>query len=153
MMNFRDAACWIQLRVFAHCRLWKPPPHGMLHRNPWVASIAHTGHRSMAASEGHCSEITAGNAFMKTVQRAGKVLEDLQKEEQEKSREEQAERWRCQRPPSRCGALHQALQNHLQESQFSCHEMTGTIDGRVGYGDAEILAPFLTLKWQFGFEL
>lgn len=46
----------------------------------------------MAASEGHCSEITAGNAFMQTMQRAGKVLENLQKEEQEKSREEQAER-------------------------------------------------------------
>lgn len=111
-----------------------------------MASIAHTGHRSMAASEGHCSEITAGNAFMKTVQRAGKVLEDLQKEEQEKSREEQTERRRRRQPPSRGGALRQALQNHLQESQFSCHEMTGTIDGRVGYGDAEILAPFLTLK-------
>lgn len=46
----------------------------------------------MAAREGHCSEITAGNAFMQTMQRAGKVLENLQKEEQEKSREEQAER-------------------------------------------------------------
>lgn len=56
----------------------------------------------------------------------------FQKKQQEESKEEQSERRRRWQPPSRGGALHQAVQNHPQESQFRCCEMTGTIAGRVG---------------------
>lgn len=73
-------------------------------------------------------------------------LENFQREEQKKSGGEQTERRGRRQPPSRGGALRQALKNHLQESQFRHLEMTGTIAGRVGYGDAEKLTPFLTSK-------
>lgn len=36
------------------------------------------------------------------------------------------------------------LQSRLRRSHFGCRQLTGTIAGRVGYGDAGKLTPFLT---------